>query len=153
MAVLGDKNLTETLENNKYVMLEFYAPWCGHCKNLAPEYEKLPAMVEELGVVVGKIDATEEKESGEKYGVEGFPTLKFVANGVIVDYSGGRTADAMAEWIKSIINAKIDKLTEDEAAEKAKEDRVVVIRSTDEKNVEVLRLAGASDTKSRKHLS
>lgn len=57
-------------------MVEFYAPWCGHCKNLAPEYEKAAKALS--GVIkVGAVDMTTQQSVGSPYGIKGFPTLKF----------------------------------------------------------------------------
>lgn len=79
-------------------VVEFYAPWCGHCQSLVPEYKKLAKAVK--GVIkVGSVNADEHKSLGGQYGVRGFPTIKiFGANKRSpTDYSGQRTAKAMAE--------------------------------------------------------
>ena len=66
----------KVLDSGELWFIEFYAPWCGHCKTLTPHWEKSAKSLK--GVVnVGAVDMTTDKEVGEPYGITGFPTIKF----------------------------------------------------------------------------
>ncbi|XP_030557220.1 protein disulfide-isomerase A6 homolog [Drosophila novamexicana] len=88
----------EVVQDNAIWVVEFYAPWCGHCQSLVPEYKKLAEALK--GVIkVGSVNADQHSELGGKYNVRGFPTIKiFGANKQSpTDYNGQRTAKAIAE--------------------------------------------------------
>lgn len=99
--VLTKSTYDQALADNEFVLVEFYAPWCGHCKALAPEYVKAAKILEEKGssIKLAKVDATEENELAEKHEIRGYPTIKFYRNGKAIDYSGGRTADEIVNWL------------------------------------------------------
>jgi len=102
--VLTDSTFAQALEEYDFVLAEFYAPWCGHCKTLAPEYAKAAQQLASTNpnVKLAKIDATVEKELASKYEVKGFPTLKFFTKpaGTNIPYEGGRTAPDIVNWLK-----------------------------------------------------
>ena len=77
--------------------MKFYAPWCGHCKKLAPILEKAATRLEGK-LAIGTIDCTVENRLCNSYGVPACPTLKFVRDGEVHDYTLGRTEDDIVKF-------------------------------------------------------
>lgn len=103
---LDHSNFTDVVSKHDFIVVEFYAPWCGHCKALAPEYEKAASILSshEPAIVLAKVDANEEvnKELATEFQIQGFPTLKILRNGGknIQEYKGPREADGIANYLK-----------------------------------------------------
>jgi len=100
--VLTEANFDKALEDNSLMLVEFYAPWCGHCKSLAPEWSKAAKKLnaENSPMKLAKVDATEEKSLGSKFEIKGFPTIKFFKNGKPTEYNGGRTEPEILKWVE-----------------------------------------------------
>ncbi|KAK7685514.1 hypothetical protein QCA50_011379 [Cerrena zonata] len=101
---LTPENFDTIIGQGKPALVEFFAPWCGHCKNLAPVYEQLGDAFSHAKdkVVIAKVDADGVgKPLGQKYGVTGFPTLKwFNADGGEPEkYEGGRELNDLAGFV------------------------------------------------------
>jgi protein disulfide-isomerase A1 len=116
--VLVGKNFEEVaLDTTKDVFVEFYAPWCGHCKSLAPIFDQLGEAFESSGVVVAKMDSTSNDAAGIT--VESFPTLKLFPKGdaaEVIDFDGDRELLSMAEFLVEKTGVAMPTLPESEAA-------------------------------------
>lgn len=119
VVTLTDSNFEkEVLDTDQMVLVEFYAPWCGHCKNLAPHWES--AATELKGKVkVAALDATENTVMANRFGVRGYPTIKVFPAGKksmddVTEYDGGRTSADIVAWA-------MDKYSENIPAPEVKE--------------------------------
>ena len=101
VVVLTSENFDETIKLNPIVMVKFFAPWCGHCKAFAPEYERAAKLAKErnLNYVIAELDATIHKDIADSQNIKGFPTIKLFFQGRSIDYDGERTADDVISFI------------------------------------------------------
>ncbi|CAN9510780.1 unnamed protein product [Ophioblennius macclurei] len=130
--VLKKSNFEEALKANPDILVEFYAPWCGHCKALAPEYVKAAGILKAEGSAIrlGKVDATEETELAQEFGVRGYPTIKFFKGGdkeSPKEYSAGRQAEDIVTWLKKRTGPAVITLTEASVAESLIADNEVAV--------------------------
>ncbi|PNY07374.1 protein disulfide-isomerase-like [Trifolium pratense] len=131
---LDNTNFHDTISKHDFIVVEFYAPWCGHCKKLAPEYEKAASILSshETPIVLAKVDANEEKnrDLASEYDVKGFPTIKILRNGGknVQEYKGPREADGIVEYLKKQSGpASTEIKSADEASAFIGENKVVII--------------------------
>lgn len=97
---LTQDGFSDFIAKHDHVMVEFYAPWCGHCKKLAPEYDMCAKKFRGKAPFAA-VDATKERSVAEAYNVSGYPTLKWFVRGRPIDYMGQRTAAKISGWVES----------------------------------------------------
>ncbi|XP_073337370.1 protein disulfide isomerase family A, member 8 isoform X2 [Pagrus major] len=97
---LGDADFDYLATEHETMLVKFYAPWCGHCKKLAPEFEKAATRLKGT-VQLAKVDCTAHSETCSRFGVSGYPTLKIFRNGRdSAPYDGPRSADGIYQYMK-----------------------------------------------------
>lgn len=131
--------------SGKPALVEFFAPWCGHCKNLAPVYEQLAqdfAFAKNDKLTIAKVDADREKALGKRFGIQGFPTIKYFdgKSETPEDYNGGRDIESLTEFLKGKIGvgprkkapepSKVEMLTDTTFKEKIGSDKDVLVAFT-----------------------
>ena len=142
--LVGNNYKKEVIENNKDVMVLFYAPWCGHCKSLFPIYNDLAKKYNKMKdkIIFAKIDATENEVEGVE--IDGIPTLLFYAgnkkNEAPIEYEGNRTLKQLEKFIKknasNDINLNKNKKEQNENKEEKKEENIDENKEEEDKKVE-----------------
>lgn len=124
VVVLDSKNFDDFVKSQAYTIIEFYAPWCGHCKSLEPEWAAAAAKVSKLkpAVLLAKVDADAHGDLAKKFGVSGYPTIKIFKDGEVAeDYDGPREAKGIVSFVKQAVGltggaSSIEKLKDAEEA-------------------------------------
>jgi len=118
VVVLSTGNFSDYVKDRN-VLVEFYAPWCGHCKQLAPKYEIVATKINNdpsIDASIAKVDATAEKELAGRYGVSGYPTIKWFRKGSLEaeDYDSGRETDDIISWVSDAVTPVVAKIRKKE---------------------------------------
>ena len=121
--MLDADNLESTIyESDETWLLELYAPWCGHCKTLRPEWAKLATRMKGVAKVA-KIDASIHRKFDSVYGLKGYPHVVLIPAGpkdqkIYYTHEGARTVDSLEEWalekIKQNKGFLVERLTNEE---------------------------------------
>lgn len=118
VVVLTDATYADKLkEQDTLWFIKFYAPWCGHCKNMAPAWEELgKALVDESGIEIASVDCTTSKATCTKADIRSYPSLKVFYNGEEVKkYQGARDVESLKSFVLQEY-AEASKATKDEEA-------------------------------------
>jgi len=112
---LVDSDFDSSLSSLDTALVMFYAPWCGHCKRLKPEFEKAAGdlLANDPPVTLAKVDCTEGgKDTCGRFDVKGYPTLKIFKSGELsADYNGPREAAGIIKYMKSQVGPASKELT------------------------------------------
>jgi len=108
-------NFDKIVDGTKYAFVEFYAPWCGHCKHFASDYADVAKAVSAskdahlADVVLGKVNADKHKELGGRFGVHGFPTIKWFhkTKDKPDDYEGSREVQDVLKFIDGKVGSRL----------------------------------------------
>jgi protein disulfide-isomerase A1 len=112
-----DANFDAGRKEHTHLLVFFHAPWCGHCRQLTPDFERAAQYLSTSTppVSLAKVDATSEAQLAEEYQIRGYPTLKFFTeSGKVIDYTGGRTAESIVAWTMKKVGPAAHKLEKQE---------------------------------------
>jgi thiol-disulfide isomerase/thioredoxin len=132
---LNNDNFFETVGKDKYVVVKFYTRWCGYCRQMAPEYDKLFDYYSEKrnDVVISRIEASINEDISFKYGIFSFPIVVIFRPGEtnIGDvFKGQRVMTVMAEWIDKNSPTKKEELkSKQETIDENKLDQNMIIKA------------------------
>lgn len=99
---LTSETFEEFIKNNSLALVEFFAPWCGHCKTLGPEFVKAADALQEQDIPLAQVDCTEQQELCMSQGIRGYPSLKTFKDHDVEnpkDYEGARSASAIINYM------------------------------------------------------
>ncbi|CAD8175813.1 unnamed protein product [Paramecium pentaurelia] len=111
VVVLDRDNFDAALMNFQVLLVDFYAPWCPHCKNLMPQFENAATMLKEKKskITLAKVDCTQESFLCMKFDVRGYPTLRIFYHDKIFHYNGDRTPHGIVEYMETHLKQEEEK--------------------------------------------
>lgn len=114
---LNDSNFDTAISTFDHILVDFYAPWCGHCKKLSPVLDETAPVLAKLNqpVVIAKLDADKYRKLASKHEIDGFPTLKLFVHGVPIEYTGPRKPEQLIRFLKKYVAPDVSVLNSDSA--------------------------------------
>ncbi|ORX50846.1 protein disulfide isomerase, partial [Hesseltinella vesiculosa] len=132
---LTTADFKKNVEGQDLMLVEFFAPWCGHCKALAPEYEKAATDLKDK-IALAKVDCTENQDVCQEYGVQGYPTLKVFRQGEASEYKGSRQHEGIVSYMKKQALPSVSVLDAESITEFKDSDRMVMVAYVDAEDKE-----------------
>ena len=146
----------KVLKSNNIWMVNFYAPWCGWCQRLAPEWEKAAKMLKDTNVNIGSVDCTVQEKIAKSNQIRGYPTIKIFYKGSVKNYNYKRNAEDIANFALTLEKNKsssensknllLEEAKELEAEDKkefainkeeVKENMIIVEKENNDQNIEI----------------
>ncbi|CDO75582.1 hypothetical protein BN946_scf184858.g22 [Trametes cinnabarina] len=124
---LTHDNFDAAVKPEPLMLVEFFAPWCGHCKALAPHYEEAATALKEKGIKIAKVNCVDEADFCQSNGIQGYPTLRVYRNGDFSDYTGPRKADGIISYMVKQSLPAVSEVTKDNFEEFKKADKIVAL--------------------------
>ncbi|KAI9508935.1 thioredoxin-like protein [Russula earlei] len=124
---LSTANFQSVVDPEKLILVEFFAPWCGHCKALAPHYEEAATSLKEKGIKLAKVNCVDEPDLCQSHGVQGYPTLKVFRNGEPTEYTGPRKADGIVSYMIKQSLPAVSEVTAANLEEFKRHDKIVAV--------------------------
>ncbi|XP_020593537.1 protein disulfide isomerase-like 5-2 [Phalaenopsis equestris] len=114
---LNDSNFDSAISTFDHILVDFYAPWCGHCKRLSPVLDAVAPVLANLNqpIVIAKLDADKHRKLASKHEIDGFPTLKLFVHGIPSEYTGPRKAELLIRFLKKYVAPDVSVLNSDSA--------------------------------------
>ncbi|KAJ3977353.1 thioredoxin-like protein [Lentinula raphanica] len=124
---LTASDFSAKVDNEPLILVEFFAPWCGHCKALAPHYEEAATALKEKDIKVAKVDCVDQADLCQANGIQGYPTLRVYKNGTPSEYQGPRKADGIISYMIKQSLPAVTEITLSNIAEFKAADKFVAI--------------------------
>ena len=142
--ILNDQNFLQSIADFNKLMILFYAPWCGHCKKLLPEYEKASNALKKEKIALAKIDAESNRRTSQMYGIESYPTIKVFIKQKEYTYDGERNEESIIYYMRKMSSDVLIKVNNTEQADKILKENYasIILFGNDQKIVSEFEASG-----------
>mmetsp|Transcript_23904 Transcript_23904/g.27672 ORF Transcript_23904/g.27672 Transcript_23904/m.27672 type:complete len:195 (-) Transcript_23904:469-1053(-) len=110
---LNQETFQTFMSSGKNGMIKFYQDWCGHCKRMKPDWDRLAKEESNDKVLIADVDCGQQTDLCDLTGVQGYPTIKYYVDGKEHDYNHGRSFEDLSEFVKDKLASQCTFANED----------------------------------------